>query len=334
MKYYSNLYDKIISLENLIWAYKKAKKGKSKKYYIKTFEENLAYNLKALHNELKYGTYNPKPLQIFILRDPKTRKISKSVFRDRIIHHAICNVIEPIFDKSFIYDSYANRKGKGTFFAIKRFEKFQKNVTHNFSKEAFCLKADVQHYFREIDRKILLEIVKKKIKCERTIKLIKIILNNFDGGKGMPLGNMTSQFFANLYLDDLDQFIKRKLRIKFYIRYVDDFVILHKSKEQLEIWKKEIEIFLNEKMNLELHPDKSKISSLSQGIDFLGFKIFYYFKILKKRNLKKILSKISYYQQGEICRDKILEIFKGWDSYAKWADAFEIRKCIFENLLT
>jgi len=184
------------------------------------------------------------------------------------------------------------------------------------------------------DRKILLEIVKKKIKCERTIKLIKIILNNFDGGKGMPLGNMTSQFFANLYLDDLDQFIKRKLRIKFYIRYVDDFVILHKSKEQLEIWKKEIEIFLNEKMNLELHPDKSKISSLSQGIDFLGFKIFYYFKILKKRNLKKILSKISYYQQGEICRDKILEIFKGWDSYAKWADAFEIRKCIFENLLT
>ena len=253
--YQNTLYNKVISIENLILAWKKARKGKTKKLYVMEFEDNLFFNLMALHYELKSGTYIPKPLETFVLRDPKTRKISKSDFRDRIVHHALVNVIEPLFDKSFINDSCANRVGKGTSYALKRFEKFQRKVTKNFTKEAFCLKADIEHYFLEINHDILMGIINKRIKDEGIMALIKKIVENSvrrererdatarvwsvckDAreffNKGMPLGNLTSQFFANVYLNELDQFVKHKLKAKFYVRYVDDFVILHEDKDLL-----------------------------------------------------------------------------------------------------
>ncbi|PIN94958.1 hypothetical protein COU53_01510 [Candidatus Pacearchaeota archaeon CG10_big_fil_rev_8_21_14_0_10_30_48] len=298
MKSHKNLYFEIISFKNLILAYKKARKGKTKKNYVKKFEDNLAYNLKILHEELKNEIYSPNLMEVFVLRDPKTRIISKSDFRDRIVHHALCNIIEPIFDKGFIYDSCTNRKGKGTLLALERFEKFRRKVTSNFTSKGFCLKADIKHYFQEINPEILLQIIQRKIKDEKTIVLIKKIIENkvyserdvsFDNLKGMPLGNLTSQFFANVYLSELDQFVKYELKAKYYIRYVDDFVLLHKSKEELEIWKKEIENFLRERLKLELHPDKSKIINLSKGIDFVGFRNFYYFRLLRKRNIFKYL---------------------------------------------
>tara|TARA_Y100000310_G_scaffold321014_1_gene378077 strand:- start:1198 stop:1767 length:570 start_codon:yes stop_codon:yes gene_type:complete len=173
-----NLYEEIYSMKNLILAHKKARKGKTKKKYIVEFEENLAYNLKILHDELKNQTYYHKPLTTFILRDPKTRKISKSEFRDRIIHHAIVNILEPIFDPTFIYDSCANRRGKGNLFAVKRFEIFKRKVTNNLKSEAFCLKADIKHYFEEINHDVLLTAIKRKIKDERTDYLIKRILDS------------------------------------------------------------------------------------------------------------------------------------------------------------
>ncbi len=318
-----NLYEEIISLKNLILSHKKARKGKTKKFYVKEFEENLAYNLKVLYDELKNQTYKPKPLITFILRDPKTRKISKSAFRDRIIHHALVQVIEPIFDKIFIYDSCANRIGKGNLFALKRFEKFQRKVTNNLHSEAFCLKADIKHYFQEVDKEILLRIIKRKITDDKVLELIKLILNNFEENKGMPLGNLTSQFFANVYLNQLDYFVKHKLKVKYYIRYVDDFVILHKSKEQLEIWKEQINYFLNKELNLELHSEKSKIISLSEGIDFVGFRIFYYFKFVRKRNILSIKRKIELFNRGELSYEKFFEIFQGWNAYSKWADSYK-----------
>ena len=233
----NNLYPEIYSMKNLILAWKKARKGKTKKDYVIEFEKNLGDNLRALHYELKYLYYKPKPLKIFILCDPKTRKISKSDFRDRIVQHAIVRIIEPIFDKSFIYDSCANRKKKGNSFALKQFEKFKRKDTYNLKIKIFCLKADIKHYFQEINHEILLKIIERKIKDERVILLIKRILdNNVSGnpsGKGMPLGNLTSQFFANVYLNELDYFVKHELKVKYYIRYVDDFVILHSSKEYL-----------------------------------------------------------------------------------------------------
>lgn len=318
------IYEQIISLKNINTAYKSARKGKTKKFYVKEFEENLFYKIYALHNELKYNNYKPFPLKTFILRDPKTRKISKSVFRDRIVHHALIKIIEPIFDKSFIYDSCANRIGKGNLFAIKRFDLFKRRVTNNLQTGAFCLKSDIKHYFQEVDRNFLVNIIRRKITCNKTLNLIKSILNNFEGEKGMPLGNLTSQFFANVYLNELDYFVKHKLKAKYYIRYVDDFVILHISKKQLEDWKEQIDKFLKEKLKLEIHPDKSKIINLSKGIDFVGFRNFYHYKLLRKRSIKKIRLNMLFFDAGLIDNKKFFGIFNGWNAYAKWSNSYNL----------
>ncbi|MBI2044576.1 hypothetical protein HYT23_00805 [Candidatus Pacearchaeota archaeon] len=339
MKTYKNLYPEIYKLSNLILAWRKARKGKTKKNYVIEFEKDLIKNLLDLHEELKNQTYNPKPLQTFILRDPKTRKISKADFRDRIVHHALIRVIEPIFEKTFIYDSCANRKGKGNLYALKRFYAFANKVSENgkvngiFNKnqvKGYCLKADIKHYFEEVNHKILSNMFRRKIGDEKVIRLVEKILGNSEiGGRtnvGMPLGNLTSQFFANVYLNELDYFVKHELRAKYYIRYVDDFVILNKSRGQLEDWKLKINRFLRNELKLELHQDKSKIISLSKGIDFVGFRNFYHFRLLKKRNTRKMLSKIRKYKKEELTKEKILESFQGWNAYAKWANTLKLRR--------
>jgi RNA-directed DNA polymerase len=327
MKTYVNLYENLCSMNNLANAWKNARKHKTKKFYVVEFERELRKNLLQLRKELLNQTYNPKPLKTFIIRDPKTRKISSSAFKDRIVHHALFKIIEPIFDKTFIYDSCANRIEKGTIFALNRFERFKRKVTYNLTKEAFCFKADIRHYFEEINQPILLNLIKKKIADEKVIWLIKQILNNFEKEKGMPLGNLTSQFFANIYLNELDYFIKHTLKAEYYLRYVDDFVILHKSELQLTTWKREIEIFLKENLKIELHKEKSKIISLSRGVDFIGFRNFYHFRLLRKRNLCKIEMIINLANEGKISEEKFAEIFQGWTAYSKWANSYNtIRK--------
>jgi len=184
MEQNNDLFNQIASYENLYLAYEKARKGKTLKQYVIDFEKNLKQNLLDLQNELIFHTYKPKPLKTFIIRDPKTRKISKSEFRDRVIHHAICNVIEPIFDKSFIYDSYANRKDKGTLKAVERFDYFKRKVSDNLSRYFYVLKADIKHYFETVNHQILIILIKKKIKDPRVIWLIEIILNNHNRGGG------------------------------------------------------------------------------------------------------------------------------------------------------
>jgi len=335
MKSYKNIYPNIISLENLTLAWRKARKGKTKKNYVLEFEQNLMENLFQLHKELKNQTYNPGVLKTFILRDPKTRKISKADFRDRVIHHAIINILEFIFDKTFIEDNCANRKNKGSLFAIKRFAKFQKKITNNLTSEAYCFKADIKHYFQEINHDILLNIIQRKIKDKKVIWLIKCIIereSQFSNGKGMPLGNLTSQFFANVYLNKLDQFVKHKLKIKYYIRYVDDFVILSKSKEQLKIWRGQIQDFLIKELKLVLHPEKSRVINLSMGIDFVGFRNFYYYKLLRKRNVRNMERKIKLFNECKIDSCKFLEIFQGWQAYAKWANSHNLTNKIIKNL--
>jgi len=353
MKTLKNLYEKVVSLDNLILAWRNARKGKTKKQYVIEFEKDLIKNLLKLQKELVDYTYYPKPLESFILRDPKTRKISKSDFRDRIVHHALVRNIEPIFDKGFIYDSCANRKGKGNLFALRRFSCFARKVSKNGRKKGllnsnqvkgYCLKADIKHYFPEINHNILMNIISRKITDKRVLRLIKIILSNVEIGrgqnqfriqdfaKGMPLGNLTSQFFANVYLNELDYFIKNRLRAKYYLRYVDDFVILHSSKSQLKIWKQDIDIFLKDKLKLELHPDKSRIIPLSRGVDFVGFRVFYYHKLLRKRNIKSIFYKIDKYNKGNVSKEKILETFQGWNSYAKWANTLKLRREVVKRI--
>jgi len=347
MKTYNNLYQKICSYRNLERAFKKAKKGKSFYPYVIEFEDNLEAELKKLQFELKSFSYKPHQLKRFIVRDPKTRTIHASSFRDRVVYHALINILEPIFDKRFIYDSHASRKNKGTLRAVQRFDKFKRkaskngtligNAKNNNLVKGYCLKSDIKHYFDTVDHERLLEIIERKIKDENAIKLIKQILNNFETpikGKGMPLGNLTSQFFANVYLNELDQFVKHKLKAKYYIRYVDDFVILHENKEKLLEYKDKISKYLIY-LRLELHPTKSNILPLRNGITFLGYRIFYHHKLLRKSNLRKFNrtfnEKLEFCESGCCTFDDLFNSLEGWFGYAMWADTYKFRKKIVKT---
>jgi retron-type reverse transcriptase len=335
---YSNLYSQLCSYDNLLLAFKKAKKRKARKPYVLEFEASLEANLKQFQWELQNETYLPTPLKTFIIREPKTRKISKSHFRDRIIHHAICNIIEPIFQKTFIYDSFANQKGKGTHLALRRFDYFKRKVSRNNFISCYVLKADVKHYFDTVDQNILIKIISKKIKDEKLISLIRKILENHktkEKGKGMPLGNLTSQFFANVYLNELDYFVKHKLRAKYYIRYVDDFVILHKSKNKLRFYKNKIDEFLKLQLKIKLHPNKCKIKHVSCGASLLGFRVFYYHKLLRKSNFRKFQRKFSKLEDAHIAKavnfTSLLNFLNGWLGYAMHANTYKLRCSILET---
>ena len=349
MKAYKHLYSQLCCYENLLHAFQKAKKRKSKKAYVAAFEKNLSQELQMLQRELELQTYQPKPLQKFIIRDPKTRTIHASHFRDRVVYHALVNILEPIFEKLFIYDSYASRKGKGSHKAIQRFDAFKRKISQNgkLTRDAydnnhvigFVFKADIKHYFDTVDHSILLKIIGRKIHDKKIIWLIKKILSNFETplqGKGMPLGNLTSQFFANVYLNELDYFVKQELKATYYIRYVDDFVILHYGRRILEYYRERIYGYLKT-LQLELHPDKSKIIPLRDGVTFLGYRIFYHYKLLRKSNLRKFQKnwqkKLALYQQGLLSREQLIGSLQGWFGYAQWADTYKLRKRAIQELL-
>ena len=334
----SGLYAEICSYINLELAFKMARKGKTQKEYVIEFEKNLKENLLQLRAELLFHIYKPEPLKTFILKDPKTRRISKANFRDRVVHHALFNIIEPIFDRRFIYDSYANRKGKGALKAIERFDSFKRKVSKNNTSSCFVLKADIKHYFDEVNHEILINIIRKKVNDGGAIWLITRILSNYSleqNGKSMPLGNLTSQFFANVYLNELDQFVKHKLRAKYYIRYVDDFVILEYDKEKLEFYKEQIDEFLKNKLKLQLHKDKSQIHKLGESINFLGFRVFYHHKLLKKSNLRKMNNSIHLlqegYRNGLVDYDDIYDFIEGWIAYANNGNTYKLRKKILAD---
>ncbi len=197
----------------------------------------------------------------------------------------------------------------------------------------YALKADIKHYFDSVNHQILLVMIQRRIRDPRVLWLIKTILEHHKtliDGKGMPLGNMTSQFFANVYLDELDQFVKHTLKAKYYIRYVDDFVILHRDRKTLERWKDEISTFLCQRLELELHPEKSRIIPLRKGITLLGFRVFYRYKLLKKSNTKRIWKRLDrfgcMYEKGEVSRKEVVQSLEGWLAYAEFANTYKFRK--------
>lgn len=335
-------------MKNLRKAYRKARKGKSAKWYVREFDKDLEKNLLQLQKELCKQTYEPKPMKTFIIRDPKTRVISASAFRDRVVHHALCNIIEPIFDKMFIYDSYANRKDKGTHTALKRFDHFVRKVSgsgkplsnakDNNQIYGYALKADIRHYFDSVGHEVMMRAISRRIQDEKVLWLIKKILDNHNGeipGKGMPIGNLTSQFFANVYLNELDYFVKHRLKAKYYIRYVDDFVILDPSKERLESHKAAINEFLRT-IKLELHPQKSKVVPLQKGVKLLGFRVFYNYRLPKKSNVTRIMHRIDHfidlYKEGIIDKPAILGSVEGWNAYVVHANSYKLRKQIMKKL--
>ncbi len=343
MKTFKNLFGTLCSWDNLEDAYEKARKHKSHNPRVKEFEKHWRFHLATLSRQLRTKQYCPQHLRKFVLRDPKTRVICVSEFVDRVVHHALVNVLQPIFQPRFIHDSYASQKGKGTLRALKRFDCFVREITKNGKKTfdgqrivGFVLKADVQHYFDTVDHAVLLDIIKKRVKDEDILWLVKVILDNYNSGsadKGMPLGNWTSQFFANIYLNELDQFVKHTLKAKYYIRYVDDFVILGRTKSQLDYFRQEINEFLK-MLKLELHPNKCRMSTLERGVSFLGFRVFPQHKLVRVRNLRKIKRSLSVlledYEEGFVDADDVFEVLKGWNGYAMHGNTYVLRKNLEE----
>lgn len=290
-----NNYGDLITLENLFLSWCEFKKGKTKRQDVQEFEFNLEDNIFELYQELKNQTYKHSNYQSFYVSDPKMRHIHKAEIRDRIVHHLISKYLEQIYDQTFIYDSYSCRKDKGTHKAVNRLKQFSLKQSKNNRINFYCLKCDIKKFFDSVDHRILIKILKQKIKDEDILWLIKEIIDSFqkDKNKGIPLGNLTSQYFANIYLNELDKFIKHKLKIKHYIRYTDDFVVLSINKDYSLNFIRPINDFLNNKLNLFLHPDKIIIRKYKQGIDFLGYVTLPHYRVLRTKTKKRMFRRIN-----------------------------------------
>ena len=280
----THTYQDIISIENLLEAWKEFIKGKRKRTDIQEFEKYLMRNILALHADLVSGTYHHGGYEHFKIADPKPRDIHKASVRDRLLHHALYRKLYPLFETTFIPDSYSCRLGKGTHKAMNRFRAFAYRASKNDTRTCWVLKGDIRKFFASIDQCILLEILRRHISNERILSLLANIISSFNSGtpgKGLPLGNLTSQLLVNIYMNEFDQFVKHTVKAKHYIRYADDFVVLSHDREWLCKILLYIEAFLRDRLKLHLHPVKVSIKTFSSGIDFLGWVHFPNHRVLR-----------------------------------------------------
>jgi RNA-directed DNA polymerase len=288
---HDGIFEKIISLENLFLAWQEFRKGKRNKADVQQFDFDLEDNIFQLHQDLRNKNYQHSDYTAFNVCDPKLRGIHKAIVLDRVLHHAIFRVLYPVFDKSFIFDSYSCRTEKGSHRAVRRLEDFLRKSSWNNCRNVFALKCDIKKFFDSIDQEILFELIKKKIKDENAVWLIEKIIKSFP--VGIPLGNVTSQLFANVYLNELDQFVKHTLKVKYYLRYCDDFIILSEDVEYLKKLIVEINDFLNKKLKLALHPNKIIVRKYRQGIDFLGYVVLPHHRVLRTKTKRRIIRKMT-----------------------------------------
>lgn len=253
-------------------------------------------NILDLHRELDERTYRHGPYHPFKINDPKPRDIHKASVRDRLVHHAICRILYPYFDRQFIHDSYSCRINKGTHRAIDRLRSFARIVSRNHTRTVWILKCDIRKFFANIDHKILKEILKRHINDQDILMLLNQIIDSFHTeGKpdvGLPLGNVTSQLLVNIYMNDLDQFMKRKLKTRFYARYSDDFVVVHENKPYLIDLIPKISTFLQSQLRLELHPNKVSNKTLSSGVDFLGWVNFPHHRVPRAATKRRMFKNL------------------------------------------
>ncbi len=289
-----NFYD-VISVKNLFEAWQNFSKNKKSKTEVAKFELNLEENLFNLHQELMAEIWNPKPYIKFSVCDPKLREIHKADIRDMILYQVVYQSLYQIFDLVFIFDSYSSRKTKGTHAGVERFVEFARKVSKNYKTGGYALKCDIRKFFDSINHKILIGFIRKKITDEKLMAIIEKIIYSFEKspGNGLPLGNVTSQLFSNIYLNELDQFIKHKLKAKYYIRYCDDFVILSDTLEFLDFCLLKIKDFCSKHLLIELHPNKIHIQKLNSGTDFLGYVCLPHRKVLRTKTKNRILKKIN-----------------------------------------
>lgn len=326
MKRYGDLFDKVCSFENLMKAFRKAFRG-TKNAEAEEFYFEAEKKILKLKQELENETYKPKEYKYFMIYDPKEREISVADFTDRVVHHAIVNILEPIYEKIFIYDSYATRKNKGTHRAILKAQRYMTN--------SWYLKFDIRKYFYNIEHNIMMKIISRKIKDTRLLRLIEKIIKNNKYEKGLPIGNLTSQFFANIYLDIFDHYIKDELGIKCYIRYMDDCVIFSNSKEELKILRKQSELFLEKNLNLELKQEATYINSSLNGLSFLGKRIYRNQIRIKRENLKRSIKKMKMrkreFEKGKISLQSYSQSIESIVGLMKNYNTMELRRKIFNE---
>lgn len=285
----------VISVENLFAAWKKFSKGKRSHPDVAAFELRLEKNLFSLHERLAQGTWVNDSYVCKRIADPKPRIIHIASVRDRVLYQAVYQQLYQVFNKMFIHDSYASRVGKGTHAGVKRFAAFARKVSANYTEPAFVLKCDIRKFFDHIDHEILFSLLSRRVTAERLLALLRGIISSFATapGKGLPLGNVTSQLFANVYLNELDQFVKHALKTRYYIRYCDDFVVLESNRALFDKLVWQIQDFLQTELFLELHPNKMTIRKMRQGMDFLGYVSLPHYRVLRTRTKRRMLKRLA-----------------------------------------
>ena len=320
-------YNDIISLENLLEAWHEFLNGKRGRADVQLFERDLMKNIIALHNDLLNKTYSHGGYNAFNISDPKPRNIHKASVRDRLLHRAVYRIIYPFFDRTFIADSYSCRLGKGTHKALNRFRDFSRKESKNHTKTVWVLKCDVRKFFASVDQKILIEILDGYISDKDIVWLVSQIVSSFYSareGVGLPLGNLTSQLLVNIYMNEFDQFMKRKLKAKYYIRYADDFVVLSQDKEWLEEILRYIEVFLIGRLHLQVHPDKVSIQTFTSGVGFLGWVHFPDYRILRTTTKKRMFRNI------KITNDKE-EVVQSYLGLLSYGNSKKLERVMQEN---
>lgn len=290
------MFEEIISAENLLDAWKEFIAGKRAKRDVQEFQLCLMGNILALRDDLRNGTYRHGGYDAFNISDPKPRSIHKAIVRDRLLHHAIYRHLYPFFDRTFIADSFSCRVGKGTHAAMNRFRSVAYIASKNNTRTCWVLKCDIKKFFANIDHEVLMEVFARRISDGRLLLLLREIIESFSStrpGVGLPLGNLTSQLFVNIYMNEFDQFVKHTLKAKHYIRYADDFVIFSSNRDWLELALRETDYFLQNRLRLQLHPDKVFIKTLASGVDFLGWIHFPNHRVLRTATKRRMLKRIA-----------------------------------------
>jgi len=347
MKRYGNLYSEIINFENILLSSRQAQKGKRFRDNVLDFNYHLETELIRLQKQLTDKTYQPGAYRTFCLTNPKSRLISAAPYRDRVVHHILCNIIVPIFERTFVADSYANRLGFGTHRALNKFTHFARN-------SRYVLQCDIRKYFPSIDHIILKELIRRKIKCADTLWLIDTIIDNsneqeividyFPGDdlltpvsrrRGLPIGNLTSQFFSNIMLNNFDHFVKEQLKILKYVRYVDDFALFSDDRKLLADARLAIEEYLT-KLRLKIHPVKSQLFETKIGASFLGFRVFSDRIRVRNSNLHQARRRLKRlqidYAQGRIELNQVTQSIRSWIAHLEHGDTWQLRKQIFTSL--
>jgi RNA-directed DNA polymerase len=293
---FNHTYEHIISVENLLLAWREFVSGKKMRKDVLDFGRNLMSNVLALHSELAAHAYKHSAYHAFNISDPKPRNIHKALVRDRLLHHALYRELYPFFDRTFVASSYSCRKYKGTHRAVEQFHAYSYKVSKNNTRTVWVLKCDIRKFFASVDQDVLIEIVKEYIPDQNILGLLSEIIGSFhstEKGRGLPLGNLTSQLLVNIYMNEFDQFVKHKLKAKYYIRYADDFVFLSDDKAWLESILPRVAAFLGERLKLSLHPDKVFIKTLSSGVDFLGWVHFGDHRVVRTATKRRMWKRIA-----------------------------------------